>query len=62
MAATTLVIWLGAFVYFSPEIGHFSPLFFQKNAGQPMNFIFNLKMDKNINKMDYLRRVAEVQP
>ena len=40
----------------------FSPLFFQKNAGQPMNFIFNSKMDKNINKMNYLRRVAEVQP
>ena len=58
MAATTLVIWLGAFVYFSPETGHL----FQKNVGQPMNFIFNLKMDKNINKMDYLRRVAEVQP
>lgn len=41
MAATTLVIWLGAFVYFSPEIGHFfTAFFFQKNAGQPMNFIF----------------------
>ena len=27
MAATTLVIWLGAFVYFSPEIGHFFTAF-----------------------------------
>ena len=62
MAATTLVIWLGAFVYFSLETGHFFTAFLSEERRPAHEFYLNLKMDKNIYKMDYLRRVAEVQP